>query len=64
MKQRAYFRIICLKNEDNKKYIDEKSNKNNIILTNNGNPERNSSQDIIPNIVHLSARIQNDALQD
>ena len=43
---------------------DEKSKKNNIIITNNGNLERNTSQDIIPNLVHLSARIQNDALQD
>lgn len=57
---KANFRIVCLKNEENIKYREDKLKINNII---EGHIERNDKKQFeksIPNLVYLSARLQDD----
>lgn len=58
------FRIICLKNEESRKYRDDRFKNSNIIVTPNDKKEKSGSETFIPNLVHLSARLQDDSHQD
>ncbi len=55
------FRIICLKNDDSRKYRDERIKNSNIVASAYNGKDKKGSESLIPNIVHLSARIQDDS---
>ncbi len=58
MKNRTQFRIIYLKNDESRKLKDEHPKKYNMVerITHPNN--------LMPNLVHLSARLQDDVYQD
>jgi hypothetical protein len=61
---RPNFRIIYLKNEDNRKYNDEKIKKNSNIVPSRENNSKNNDDSLVPNLVHLSARLQDDTYEE
>ena len=54
------FRIICLKNDENRKYRQDKMKINNIIVGNIDRNDKRPNDNCIPNLVYLSARLQDD----
>jgi hypothetical protein len=55
------FRIICLKNDESRKYRDDRFKNSNIMVSPYGGKDKKASESLIPNLVHLSARIQDDS---
>lgn len=56
MKNKANFRIVYLKNDDKRKYLDERFRANSIVSNTIGvvHPA------LVPSLVHLSARLQDE----
>lgn len=60
-KMKGSFRIICLKNDESRKYRDERFKNSNIIVSQFDGRDKKASESLIPNLVHLSARLQDDS---
>ena len=58
---KANIRIICLKNDESRKYREGKIKNGNIIVAPLERRDKKLSESLIPNIVHLSARLQDDS---
>lgn len=58
---KANFRIIYLKNDESTKYRDERFKNSNIIVSQFDGKDKKASYGLIPNLVHLSARLQDDS---
>lgn len=60
MKNKTHFRIICLRNEEGRNRSDCSQQKYNVLLAGR---RGQSEEKEVPNVVHLSARLQDDVYQ-
>ena len=61
MKNKTHFRIICLRNEEGRSMRDRSQRKYNVLMA---GTRGQSEEKEVPNVVHLSARLQDDAWQE
>lgn len=60
MKNKTHFRIICLRNEEGRNGRDCSQKKYNVLMA---GIRGTSEEKEVPNVVHLSARLQDDVYQ-
>lgn len=60
MKNKTHFRIICLRNDEGRQARDCTQRKYNVLMAGIGMA---SGEKEVPNVVHLSARLQDDVYQ-